>query len=72
MFPHNSQITSYFSTSLEMPSWKNSRPVCEFADVFFFNNQGVVYSKFMPRGSTINSPSYCETLKNFRKAIKDQ
>jgi len=59
-----------------MPSWKNVRPVFESAresDNFYFDNQGVVYSEFVPRGSTtINSASYCETLKDSRKAIKDR
>lgn len=38
----------------------------------FFDNQGVVYSEYMPRGTTINSEAYCETLKRLRKAIKER
>lgn len=38
----------------------------------FFDNKGVVHTEFMPKGSTINSVSYCETLKRLRKAIKDR
>jgi len=37
-----------------------------------FDNQGVSYTGFMPRGSTINSASYRETPKDLRKAIKDR
>lgn len=36
-----------------------------------FDSERVVYSKFMPQGTTINDESYCET-KNLYKAIKDQ
>ena len=38
----------------------------------FFDCEGVVYTEFMPKGSTINAASYCETLKHLRKAIKDR
>ncbi|XKL66254.1 hypothetical protein PGB90_009674 [Kerria lacca] len=36
----------------------------------FFDHEGVVYSEFAPKGSTVNSKSYFRTLKNFQKAIK--
>ncbi len=38
----------------------------------FFDHEGVVYSEFTPKGSTVNSETYCKTLKNLRKAIKDR
>ena len=38
----------------------------------FFDCQGVVYTEFMPKRTTINALSYCRTLENLKKAIKDR
>lgn len=34
----------------------------------FFDSEGVVYSEFTPRGTTINAASYCNTLKKVTKS----
>lgn len=38
----------------------------------FWDRKGVLLIEFMPTGTTINSASYCETLENLRKAIKNR
>ena len=37
----------------------------------FFDCQRVVYTECMSKGTTINALSYCSTLKNLKKVIKD-
>jgi len=38
----------------------------------FWDRKGVLLVEFMPKGSTINSETYCETLKKLRGAIKNR
>lgn len=38
----------------------------------FWDRQGVLLVEFMPRGTTINSNTYCETLKKLRRAIQNR
>lgn len=38
----------------------------------FFNNAGVIHVEFMSKENTINSNSYCLTLKRLRIAIKNK
>lgn len=38
----------------------------------FFDWEGVVYTEFMPKGTTINAASYCQTLQKLRTAIKQR
>ncbi|GBO46078.1 hypothetical protein AVEN_236710-1 [Araneus ventricosus] len=38
----------------------------------FFDCEGVVYTEFMWKGTTINTDSYCETLRGLRKAVKNK
>lgn len=38
----------------------------------FWDRKGVLLIEFMPRGTTINSESYCETLKKLRRAIQNR
>lgn len=40
--------------------------------LFFFYCEGVVYTEFMLKGTTINSDSYCETLRGLHKALKNK
>lgn len=38
----------------------------------FWDHKGPILIEFMEKGTTITSNSYCETLKNLRKAIKNK
>ena len=36
-----------------------------------FDREGLVHSEFMPKGATINTSSYCETLMRLRQTFKN-
>jgi len=38
----------------------------------FWDRQGVLLLEFLPRGTTINSAVYCETLKHLRREIQNK
>ena len=38
----------------------------------FFDCEGVVYTEFMKKGTTINTDAYCATLTSLRNAIKNE
>jgi hypothetical protein len=38
----------------------------------FWDRQGVLLVEFLPKGTTINSAVYCETLKKVRRAIQNK
>lgn len=38
----------------------------------FWDKKGVLLVEFLSRNETINAASYCETLKNLRRAIQNK
>lgn len=37
-----------------------------------FDKEDVAHTEFMPKSATINASSYCETLKRWRKSLKNR
>lgn len=50
---------------------KTGQEQCEFdADLFFFNQEGIVHKEFVLAGQTVNAYFYCEVLRWFHEVVR--
>lgn len=59
-------------TSPKPKKFKTEKSAGKVMATVFWDRNGVLLVDFMPKGTTINSESYCETLKKLRRAIQNK
>lgn len=60
------------STSPKKVKFKQTISARKIMCTVFWDRKGVLLVEFLPRGDTINSTRYCETLKKLRRAIQNK
>lgn len=60
------------STSPRKVKFKQTISARKIMCTVFWDRKGVLMVDFLPRGDTINSMTYCETLKKLRRAIQNK
>lgn len=60
------------STSPKTVKFKQSMSARKIMCTVFWDRKGVLLVDFLPRGDTINSTTYCETLNKLRRAIQNK
>ena len=56
-------------TSPKPKKFKSQKSAAKIMVTVFWNAQGLILVDFMPRGETINSEAYIETLKNLKQEL---